>query len=420
MEDIVLEVKGVTKSYKLYDSNSDRLKEAIHPLRRKYSKTFHALNNISFKIRRGTTVGILGKNGSGKSTLLKIVTGVLSPSTGGVKTDGKVAALLELGAGFNPEHTGLENIYLNGLLMGISREQMDEKIDEVLRFADIGDFIHQPVKSYSSGMFARLAFAVSINVEPDILIIDEALSVGDVFFQNKCFEKIKQLKQSGVTILFVSHDVSSISTLCDYCLLINEGKLVSEGLPRTVINDYVRINNDSEAAEELQKIRIDSKPDPQPGLVEEIKEYRYGDRDGVICGVEFEGKESNDWIVYTLEPFKIIVHVEFYEECNNPVVAFYLKNKKGLEMYSGNTHYLKSNIGPVKKGQQVIVEFVQNMYLAADEYIVSIGLSDYIDGVSRPLDRRYDMYKLTVKSERQVIGIIDLDSKVKVIGGAGL
>lgn len=406
----VIKVEEVSKCYKLYNNKTDRLKEAIHPFRKRYSKDFYALTDVNFSLDKGETVGILGKNGSGKSTLLKILTGVIQQTTGKVNVEGKISALLELGAGFNPEYTGIENIYFNASLMGFSKEKIDSKLENVLSFADIGDFVYQPVKTYSSGMFARLAFAVSINVEPDIFIIDEALSVGDVFFQQKCFEKIRQLKDTGVTILFVSHDVSSVSSLCDRCLLLNEGVLVSKGLPRTIINDYIRINNTVSDVVHTEPQVINK----EKLIDNEIEEYRYGDKTAIITSVEFESPQNKDWIVYTLESFNITVKVEFLENCENPIVAFYIKNKKGLEMYSGNTFYLNNNIGKVKKGQKITVEFTQNMYLSPDDYIVSIGLSDYIQGISRPLDRRYDLYKLTVRSNRQIIGLIDMDSKVNI------
>jgi ABC-type polysaccharide/polyol phosphate transport system ATPase subunit len=214
------------------------MKEALSLTRKKYHKNFHALDNISFEIRKGETVGIIGQNGSGKSTLLKIITGVLSPTSGTVAATGKVSALLELGAGFNPEMTGLENIYLNGTIMGYTKEEMDVKVPQIIDFADIGEFINQPVKLYSSGMFARLAFAVAINVEPDILIIDEALSVGDFFFQNKCFQKLEELKESEIAILFVSHDLSSVKQLCNRTLWLENGRCISFGDKNQVCSQY--------------------------------------------------------------------------------------------------------------------------------------------------------------------------------------
>jgi teichoic acid transport system ATP-binding protein len=227
MDELAIRAENLGKIYHLYEKPIDRLKEAL--TFRKYYKTFHALQDISFEVKSGETVGILGKNGSGKSTLLKIITGILRPTNGHVSVQGRIAALLELGAGFNPEYTGIENVYLNGTIMGYSKEEMTKRLPQIIQFADIGDFINQPVKNYSSGMFARLAFAVAINVDPDILIIDETLSVGDLFFQNKCYKKFEELQKKGVTILFVSHDVSSIKKYCNRVLWISEGRQVDFG-----------------------------------------------------------------------------------------------------------------------------------------------------------------------------------------------
>lgn len=242
MTDIAISVKHLTKVYKLYQKPSDRLKEALNPFKKSYHEDFYALNDVSFEIKKGETVGIIGKNGAGKSTLLKIITGVLTPTSGSVQVHGKIASLLELGAGFNPDYTGLENIYFQGSLMGYTRAEMDAKVDEILAFADIGDFVHQPVKSYSSGMFARLAFAVAINVEPDVLIVDEALSVGDAAFQIKCFNKMQSLLQLNKTILFVSHDTYSVRNFCSSAAWIDHGKLKIFGKPNDVINDYINAN----------------------------------------------------------------------------------------------------------------------------------------------------------------------------------
>src|SRR6266567_831722 len=221
--DVAISVQNLTKIYKLYDSPQDRLKESLHPLRKKYHKDFYALNDVSVEIKRGETVGIIGKNGSGKSTLLKIITGVLTPSSGNVTVNGKISALLELGAGFNPELTGVENVYFNGTLLGYSREEMERRLADILSFADIGAFVYQPVKSYSSGMFVRLAFAVQAMVDPDVLIVDEALSVGDALFQKRCFQKMEQLISNGTTLLFVSHDQESIRTLTSRAILLKDG-----------------------------------------------------------------------------------------------------------------------------------------------------------------------------------------------------
>ncbi len=240
-----IKVQNLTKTYKLYDKPIDRLKESLHPLKKKYHKEFYALNNVSFEIKKGETVGIIGKNGSGKSTLLKIITGVLTPTAGRVAIHGKISAILELGAGFNPEMTGLENIYLNTSINGMNKAQTDKKIDEIVAFAELGEFIHQPIKTYSSGMKARLAFAVSINVEPDILIVDEALSVGDSAFQRKCFAKMEEIRAKGATILFVSHSEGSIVSLCNRAIWISNGNQIIDGTPKLVTGLYMKHINEN-------------------------------------------------------------------------------------------------------------------------------------------------------------------------------
>ncbi len=240
-EHIAIRVRDLNKIYKLYDKPMDRLKEALGLSRRKRYKEHYALNHVSMDIRQGETVGIIGTNGSGKSTILKIITGVLNPTSGSVEVDGRISALLELGAGFNQEYNGIENIYLNGTMIGFSREEIDQKMESILEFADIGDYVYQPVKTYSSGMFVRLAFAVAINIDPEILIVDEALSVGDVFFQAKCYHKFEEFKKMGKTILFVSHDLSSVSKYCDRVILLNKGEKLAEGSPKEMIDIYKQV-----------------------------------------------------------------------------------------------------------------------------------------------------------------------------------
>ncbi len=240
-DNIAIKVNHISKIYPLYNSTRDRLKEALHPLRKKYHKDFYALNDVSFEIKKGETVGIIGKNGSGKSTLLSIIAGVLTPTSGTVEVNGKISSLLELGTGFNPELTGIQNIYFYGTLLGFTKEEMDAKIDDILSFADIGDFVYQPVKTYSSGMYVRLAFAAAIAIDPEVLIVDEALSVGDEKFQRKCFSRIEVLKKKGVTILFVSHSASAVVELCDKAILFDEGELILEGIPKIIIGKYLRL-----------------------------------------------------------------------------------------------------------------------------------------------------------------------------------
>ena len=237
----VIEIKDVTKIYKLYDKPIDRLKESMSLRHRSYHKDFYALRGLSFFVEKGQTVGIIGTNGSGKSTILKIITGVLTPTSGEVSVKGKISALLELGAGFNMDYTGIENIYMNGTMMGYSKREMDDKLADILDFAEIGDFVHQPVKTYSSGMFVRLAFALAINVEPEILIVDEALSVGDVFFQSKCYRRMEEIRKNGTTIVMVTHDMGSIIKYCDKVILLNKGEYIAEGPAGRMVDLYKKI-----------------------------------------------------------------------------------------------------------------------------------------------------------------------------------
>lgn len=254
MSQNAIEVKDVTKIYRLYDRPIDRLKESLSLTHKSLHKDFYALNGLSFTVEKGQTVGIIGTNGSGKSTILKIITGVLTPTTGSVQVDGKISALLELGAGFNMDYTGIENIYMNGTMMGYTKAEMDKKLQEILDFADIGDFVYQPVKTYSSGMFVRLAFALAINVEPEILIVDEALSVGDVFFQAKCYRRMEEIRKNGTTILMVTHDMGSIIKYCDKVVLLNKGEFIAEGQPGHMVDLYKKIlaNQMDSLKEELE------------------------------------------------------------------------------------------------------------------------------------------------------------------------
>ncbi len=238
MPEYAIDIQNLTKTYNMYKKPSDRFKEALNPTKKTYHDIFYALKDVTLQIEKGEMIGFVGENGSGKSTILKIITGVLSPSSGSVITEGKISALLELGSGFNPEYSGYENIFLNGMVLGFSREEMETKVADVIQFADIGDHLYQPVKTYSSGMFVRLAFAVAINVDPDILIVDEALAVGDLEFQLKCMEKFTEIKNSGKTILFVSHDVNSIRRFCDRSYWLKNGEIVESGDTMNVTTNY--------------------------------------------------------------------------------------------------------------------------------------------------------------------------------------
>lgn len=240
-ENTVIEIKNLTKTYKLYNTPSDRVKEAFHPFRKKFHRIFSALNDVSFDVKRGETLGIVGRNGSGKSTLLQILCGILNPTDGLIEVNGRISALLELGAGFNPEFTGRENVFINGAILGLTNKEIQERFDDIADFADIGDFVDQPVKTYSSGMYVRLAFSVAIHVNADILIVDEALAVGDEIFQRKCFSRIQQLQKEETTILFVSHSASQIVELCNRAILLDQGELLLMGTPKSVVSEYHKL-----------------------------------------------------------------------------------------------------------------------------------------------------------------------------------
>ncbi len=407
MDDTVIKVEHLSKIYKLYDRPIDRLKESVNPLKKSYHKDFYALNDISFEIKKGETVGIIGKNGSGKSTLLKILTGVLTPSTGIIDVKGKISALLELGAGFNLDYTGIENIYFNGMVMGYSKEEMDEKVDDILSFADIGDFAKQPVKSYSSGMFVRLAFALATIVEPEILIVDEALSVGDMYFQAKSMKKMKSIIEKGSTILFVSHDMSAVKSLCNMCIHLDKGKLKAYGSSGEICNLYIGEQMDSIGyfkLNETQEKIIDQKNDqidksePKFKNINELsldKFYSVGYLDVFKKNAEYFRQGSGDArIIYsyltdekgnpTSEIYfaqKVILKV-FYKSSINLdqlVIAFYIKDKNQLELIGTNNVYENSPIKDIHKENTYCTEFHFVNYLRAGSYSTNIIMADDIN-----------------------------------------
>lgn len=433
MTELAINVKNIKKTYKLYDKPSLRIREAFSLSGRKYHKEFHALKDISFEVKRGEMLGIIGKNGAGKSTLLKIITGVLTPTEGSVEINGKVSALLELGAGFNPEYTGIENIYLNGSMIGYTEKEMDTKIEDIIQFADIGDFIYQPVKSYSSGMFARLAFAVSINVEPDILIVDEALSVGDVFFQAKCYKKLNDLKNSGKTILFVTHDMGSVIKYCNRAILINNGVIAAEGKPAEIVDIYKKVlvgQYDGIGKKEIGKERIgtDGIDDNITNKVHNIvmpqgmwKDYMlinpnsqiYGDKRAEIIdfGIFDENGEINNTIS-KMRPFSVKMKVKFHETIENPIFAFSIKDTKGTELTGTNTIIEDIDTGIVKVGEEIIIEFRQIMRIQGGQYLLLLGCTGYQGDNLVVYNRLYDICCITIISDKTTVGYFDMDSTV--------
>ncbi|KWX75809.1 ABC transporter ATP-binding protein [Paenibacillus jilunlii] len=365
--DRIIEINNIVKSYKLYNKPADRFKEAIHPFKKNYHKEFVALNGITLSVEKGDAIGILGRNGSGKSTLLKIITGVLTPTSGTVNIDGKISAILELGAGFNPEYTGKENIYLNGLMMGYSREKMEEKIESVIEFADIGNFINQPVKLYSSGMFARLAFAVSINVEPDILIVDEALAVGDTRFQTKCIDKMKELKKSGTTILFVSHASEQVKRFCNKAVWIKDGKVAAQGDSSEIVDlyeDFMR--NDVEIAEREIENQL---PEAVLQMDSDFVLPANPDVLGLITDVKI-----NKTSFRTFEEVIVEIEYEIYEEIIEDLLlgaAIYTPNRDYI--FGPNTFLEKVSI-PNRLGRHKVNYCIPQLPLLGGTFCLDVGL----------------------------------------------
>lgn len=432
MNESAICVQNVSKMYKLYDRNRDRLIEAFGLSKSHRYHEHFALHNLNFEVKRGETVGIIGTNGAGKSTILKIITGVLNPTEGEVKINGRISALLELGAGFNMEYTGIENIYLNGTMIGFSKEEIDAKLDDILSFADIGDFVYQPVKTYSSGMFVRLAFAVAINIEPEILIVDEALSVGDVFFQAKCYKKFEDFKKAGKTILFVSHDLGSISKYCDRVILLNKGTKLAEGLPKEMISIYKRLLvnqfDEDELTEEPEKVKeasvISESITEQTGQTElcwksnyEINPNldEYGNGKAHI--IDFAVRDTEGNITSSIEKgttFTITSKVKFEGEIQNPIFTYTFKNVHGTAITGTNSMYEKVDIGVAKPGEVYACTFTQDMNLQGGEYLLSISCTGFANGDFVVYHRLYDVISINVISDKNTVGFYDMNSKVKI------
>lgn len=471
----IISVDQVSKVYRLYDKPIDRLLESISLRKKSYHKDFYALRDISFSVGRGEAVGIIGTNGSGKSTMLKIITGVLSATTGKVESRGSICALLELGAGFNQDYTGIENIYMNGTMMGFSKAEMDEKLPAILEFADIGDFVYQPVKSYSSGMFVRLAFALYISIDPEVLIVDEALSVGDVFFQAKCYHRMDELKRKGTTILMVTHDLGSVMKYCDRVVLFHKGEKVGEGLPGQMVDKYKKIlagkdphaeqfmeeqnflgNVDGEAigtisvagtneqdastgnagttgaedkagtagtantadtAESASPEAVQSSQKPLGFMKDHLtlnpssQQYGNGKAEILDFGVlDKDGRPSN--VLLKGEEFSIKERIVFHDDIAAPIFTFTIKDKRGMDLSGTNTLFEGKEIPAVKKGDEYYCTFTQRMNLQGGEYLLSISCTGFEEGEHTVYDRKYDITSITVLSNKNTVGIYDMESEV--------
>lgn len=448
VEELAIQINHVSKVYKLYNKPSERMKEALGFRKNLNVKEKYALDDVSFDVKKGETVGIIGTNGSGKSTILKIITGVLNQTSGTVDIKGRISALLELGAGFNMEYNGIENVYLNGTMIGFSKEEIDAKLNDILAFADIGDYVYQPVKTYSSGMFVRLAFAVAINIDPEILIVDEALSVGDVFFQSKCYHKFEEFKKCGKTILFVSHDLSSISKYCDRVVLLNKGVKLAEGEPKEMIDLYkkVLVNQVDESdladkgtmeAELVAADNIDtdeqSKESAQAGIktqdgsaghvTDSWKSHltlnpslsEYGSKLAEIedfAIIDEQGNITNSLIKGTKFTVKMKIH--FHETVQEPIFAYTIKNLKGEEITGTNSMLEHVNTESTVDGDVYEITYVQEMNLQGGEYLMSFGCTGYHEGNFTVYHRLYDVCNITVISDKDSVGYYDMNATVSM------
>lgn len=433
-------VANLNKCYQIYDAPSDRLKQFFFPRlanlfgmkNTQYFKEFWALKNISFDILRGETVGIIGRNGSGKSTLLQIICGTLTPTYGSIETNGRVAALLELGSGFNPEFSGRENIYLNASILGLSKSQIDRKLADIIAFADIGQFLDQPVKTYSSGMVVRLAFAVQSQVDPDILIVDEALAVGDAKFQAKCFERLRQLKEKGTSILLVTHSGDQIVTHCDRAILLNNGEQLATGEPKWIVNRYMDLlfgkeksvglenleGNISSEKEHKNEYLLSATSDvfnSHPGYNEH--EYRWGDSSASIVDYYLTADDNEYPLsISSGQKITLIASVVFHIDLVRPIFGFTIKTKEGVTVYGANSETLEIKeiqaLGSAKTAVKIIANFDCN--LAPGDYFISLGIATKNGEEIVPHDRRYDSIHLYVEPTTFFFGLTNLDLKINV------
>lgn len=407
MSNAVIDISNLNKVYKLYDKPIDILKESLSITKKLYHKNYYALKNINLSVNKGEILGIIGTNGSGKSTLLKIITGVLNPSEGNVNVNGTISALLELGAGFNPEYTGIQNIYLHGTMMNKTKDEIEREIQGIIDFAEIGDFINQPVKTYSSGMFVRLAFAVATNIKPDILVVDEALSVGDINFQMKSINKIKELIKNGATVLFVSHDIITIKTLCNKVLYLDKGNTIAYGESGEICDLYLKDQNKRsgltvrkeklEQTEQKEDVKVEETSAKNTEFIEVIEE-REGTSKARITNIVTINNNAQSKEFYYKELITVKIYFEIRENIESLIVALYMRNRNQLEIIGTNTKYEGIIFNNLKKGSKYIAKFKFKNYLKEGEYGFSTILADniptneYYDVVNNlPIIKSYDL-----------------------------
>jgi lipopolysaccharide transport system ATP-binding protein len=433
--DIAIKVEGLSKCYQIYDQPHDRLKQFILPRLqgavgqqpKQYYREFWALKDVSFEVKKGETVGIIGRNGSGKSTLLQMICGTLSPTAGRIFTHGRIAALLELGSGFNLEFTGRENVYLNASLLGLAKEEIDQAYEAIVAFADIGAFINQPIKTYSSGMIVRLAFAVQAQVSPSIMIVDEALAVGDAKFQSKCFERLRQLKEGGTSILLVTHSSEQIVTHCSSAVLLNQGMQLEKGKPRHVVNRYMdllfgkeKVNIKPELSQEVAITPFNKNNSPLSTERDMFSqhngynhfEYRWGDGAATILDfcLEADGEQYPS-VVNTGQTIDLTLSIKFNQDLCRPILGLTIKTKEGVIVYGANSETLDGVdfCGFGNEGSIVEVKASFPCRLASGDYFISIGIATKNGEDVIPHDRRYDCLHLHVHPDNTFFGLVNLD-----------
>ena len=425
-KDFCLKLNNVSKFYmkslSLKVSEDQRLKKLISILlgndngEKKDKRKFYALENVSFYIKKGDSLGIVGLNGSGKSTLMQMIAGTLKPSSGKIFVHGKVAALLELGSGFNPDFTGRENVIINGKILGLNDQEIKAKLQNIQNFAEIGDFFDQPVSTYSSGMVLRLAFSVLAQVKPDILIIDEALAVGDARFQLKCFSFLEEFKNKGGTLILVSHDLNSIARLCSHSILLHEGSLLASGKPINVINEYSKILSLDESLTETTLGNNNSLNITQILETENSQEFSYGGKKAEINDIKLlnnQNEETN--VLKSGEQFSVSFLVEAKEKISAPIYAMTIKDSKGLQVYGQNTHFSKVQVKDLGKGSRIQVTFQQQTNLNSGDYFISVGLTRFKDENLQVIHRRYDALELKVINTDGSFGITNCFSEIKLL-----
>ena len=446
--EVMIRAEGLGKCYQIYGTPGDRLRQFVLPRlsrlagmkEREYFQPFWALRDVSFALHRGETIGIMGRNGAGKSTLLQLICGTATPSCGTVETGGRIAALLELGAGFNPDFTGRENALMSCQLLGLSSEEASDALSRIFEFADIGGFVEQPVRHYSSGMYVRLAFAVSVAVEPDVLVVDEALAVGDIRFQAKCFARLHELQSRGCAILLVSHSIEQIARHCDAAMLIDAGRLVEMGHPKSISNRYMDLLYGSPGAGRTDRPQPQRSANAKPvsndgdplgfdaGTADRFAEnptynpteYRWGDRRATILDFRLVDPEGSPLTqIESGSRCELLVKVHFDADVGTPVYGFYMKTIDGIMVSGCNSRECPAReevrLNPVAAGEIVIFRIELHLPVAAGSYLLSVGVAEDLAGELVPLDRRYDSILLSVISKSAPVGLVDLGLTCDVI-----